>query len=192
MTKLQERQKGAKRSLCLFWWGLIVLPGFSPSLKRHWSRCLRLFKRPRWKGCAPLSLGAGATQDPEGHPEWLSTRMLPIALLGEGRCSLPGVSSCRDFSPSQVQLGWGCASGNHHGRKHTAGPRVDGGWTGVWGGSHASQTSPVPWGRLALDGDALGGNRPKGVKVGRGWAGPCWQKLSWRGWICHLTQPPSS
>lgn len=113
-------------SLRLFWSGLIVLPGFSPSFKWHWSRCLRFFKRPGWMGCTSLSV-----LEPRGNgrdiPGWLQHRDAPRC------CSLPGASSWRNFPPSQVQsllagalsscLGRGI--GNHRGKKHATRPRTE-------------------------------------------------------------------
>lgn len=175
-------KKEAERSLRLFWSGLIVVPGFSPSFKSHWSRCLRLFKRPGRMGCNSLSETGGTSRVAQHRGD------VPAA------APCPGASSRRDFPPSQVQtplagalsscLGRG--NGNHRGKRHTTRRRMMEGLERGLGWEPRQPNLPCSLGEAGL------GWRCPRMKGACGPAGLCWQKRSWRGWICHLTQSPSS
>lgn len=99
MIKLQECQKKGgeclARPLRLFWSALIVPPGFSPASKRHWSRCLRLFKGPGRMGRASGPAPGRSVHGP--------------CRVREGRCFLPGQSRWRYFLPPRVQSRSACA-----------------------------------------------------------------------------------
>lgn len=90
MTKLQECQKEAECSLCLFWSGLTVLTGFFPFFKRCWSRCLRLFQRPGWMGCASLSVLEPRRTGVVHHQDAPRTLLLARCLILQRFPSIPG------------------------------------------------------------------------------------------------------
>lgn len=100
---------------------------------------------------------------PPSHPQG-GTLLLARCVILEGFPSIPGI----DPVGRSVTVLLGLWQREHRGKKHTM-RRMEGGvWRGVWGGSHASQTSSAPWGRLGLAGDALGGDGPERGKAGRG------------------------
>lgn len=133
MIKLQEcpppkESECFTQRLCLFWLGLIVLPSFSPAFKRHWSRCLRLFERLGWMGCASGTSQVAQHWDAPFNTPWVGMLLLPKFVILEIFPSIPGTDSVTSTVP------WAMAAGATVG-KGTCSVRVRiGGGRGVfWG-----------------------------------------------------------